>query len=370
MDARAIGTISEVWSLTQPVNIGLLASIGETLDAFFVEIAGDLRSRGHEVFLAAGTPTQKSESTTLRGVTRKPARSNRHAHDSLASWVATNRIDVIVASTATASALARLRPLKCPVIYFCHGLHWENNSGTSGLAWKTVERFLLRNTAGVITLNNDDEFWFNRHAPQVPQLRLRYGVGIDPERYPRLQPPDSATTRLAWIGELTERKNPLGAIQVASALKTLGCDYQLSMLGDGPMRGQTLAAIESADLGGHVTYAGRTPAAPFLAQSHALVHTARWEGLPRVFLEALSTGRQIFCYDAKGTRDLAAVRLSPFADTEHMAGNIAKWSTRRDLKVPLPELRELSYVRACEQIEHFVHETISSMGATLSGSVR
>ena len=283
------------------MHVGLLTSIGSTLDAFLLEIADDLRSRGHEVSLAAGTPTKKAPSTTLTGITRKPSLSNIHAHRDLLDWVSTNKIDVIISSTATASALARLTMRKCPVIYFCHGLHWDNNSGTSALGWKAIERVLLRNTAGVITLNNDDTSWFMAEAPNIPHLRLRYGVGIDPEQYPRIDSPDSSTTRLIWIGELIKRKNPLDAIQVASALKRRGCDFHLDILGQGPMRDQILEAVASNRLADCVTYVGRTPAQPFMVRSHALMHTARWEGLPRVFLEALSTGRQIFSYDVKGT---------------------------------------------------------------------
>jgi glycosyltransferase involved in cell wall biosynthesis len=341
------------------MNIGFLTSIGATLDAFLLEIADDLRSRGHNVFLAAGTPTKKAPSTTLPGITRKPSLSNLHAHRDLSDWVSSNNLEVVVSSTATASALARLTLRACPVIYFCHGLHWERNSGSSGLAWKTVERALLRRTAGVITLNNDDEAWFAAKAPHLPRLRLRYGVGIDPEQYPRIDPPGSKTVRLIWIGELTERKCPLSAVQVASALKKLGCDFHLDLLGDGPLRDQTLAEIRSNGLADRVTSHGRTPAQPFMVQSDALIHTARWEGLPRVFLEALSTGRQIFSFDAKGTRDLPDVRLSPFGDTQDMAQAIEQWSVRRDSQMPPPDLGDLSYARAAEQIEHFVSHVLA-----------
>jgi hypothetical protein len=55
------------------MHIGLLASIGSTRDAFFPEIAEDLPSRGHEVFLAAGTPTKTVMSTTLKGITHNPS---------------------------------------------------------------------------------------------------------------------------------------------------------------------------------------------------------------------------------------------------------------------------------------------------------
>jgi hypothetical protein len=37
-----------------------------------------------------------------------------------------------------------------------------------------------------------------------------------------------------------------------------------------------------------------------------------------------------------------------------MARNIAEWSTQRDSQRPLPELSDLSYARAAEQIDHFV----------------
>jgi glycosyltransferase involved in cell wall biosynthesis len=183
------------------------------------------------------------------------------------------------------------------------------------------------------------------------------GRGRVTTRYPRIDPPESKTTEIVWIGELSKRKNPLGAIQVASTLKMLGCDFHLNILGDGPLRDQTLATIVSSGLDDQVTYCGLTSAQQFLAQ----IHTARWEGLPRVFLVALSTGRHIFSYDAKGTRDLPDVRLSPFADTTHMARNIANWSTRRNFQKPLPDLDDLSFNRAAEQIEHFVQKVCAKV---------
>lgn len=341
------------------LRIGFLASVGITHDSFFPEIVAHLRRLHHSVFLGAGTPSFRVDSTTILGLSRRPSPSNWRARSALRDWVRENDLSVVVTSTATASILARLFVRDCPVVYFCHGLHWDKNTGTKGAVWKMIETAALKRTAGVITLNSEDEQWFKAHAPDLKAIRLPFGVGIDPNSYPRTLPRSHTKIQLCWIGEFIQRKNPADAVRLADTLRRNGISFHLDMLGHGTQYETTKTMVEDLGLEQHITLRGHTPVERYLTNSDALIHTARWEGLPRVFLEALAVGRPIFSYDIKGARDIPWTHLTPYGDTDAMAAGIAhfKWDRLNTFK-DLPRLEALSYTAAAEQIAEFVEGLI------------
>ena len=77
--------------------IGLLTSVGETLDAFFLEIAERWREQGAVVESAAGSLAETFEdAAVLPSVTRRPALRNRRAGAELREWVRAKGIDVVI----------------------------------------------------------------------------------------------------------------------------------------------------------------------------------------------------------------------------------------------------------------------------------
>jgi glycosyltransferase involved in cell wall biosynthesis len=286
-----------------------------------------------------------------------------HAGASLRQWVRDNDLSVVVTSTATASALARMALRDVPVVYFCHGLHWEHNGGATGLPWKAVETLALKRTSGVITLNGEDERWFKRHAPGLPLVRLPYGVGIDPATYPRTSRRIAGTTRLCWIGEFSARKNPSHAVRVADALRRRGATFHLDMLGSGSQFEATQRLVRDLGLEDHVALHGHQPVQPFIESADALMHTAKWEGLPRVFLETLATGRRVFSYDIKGARDIPCATLTPYGDVAAMAEGLARFA--RDAAPDtegFPPIEHLSYASSAHEIARFVEAVCSAGG--------
>lgn len=344
--------------MTARLRIGLLASVGQTLDAFFPEIVRQWRGSGCEVFPAAGTVSHSLDSTVIRGVTREPRISNLRGAFGLRRWIRDADLDVVITNTASASALVRIAEHRVPIVYFCHGLHWSDPDDTRSVHWQATERLLLRNTAGVVTINSDDEAWFRRRGGDRPLLRLEYGVGLDPERFGRTPPPDPRSPlRLCWIGELTPRKRPQDVIEIAAGLLDRGVDFRIEMLGEGGLRNQVEEEIQRRGLGSHIAMRGRVPVLDYLNKSQALIHTAEWEGLPRVMLEALAVGRRIFSYDIKGARDLPNCTLLPRHDTEAYANELARFAARGSLqKADLPPSEELSSALAAGRILQFTSE--------------
>jgi glycosyltransferase involved in cell wall biosynthesis len=242
-------------------------------------------------------------------------------------------------------------------VYFCHGLHWSGDAGLRSWPARTIEGGLLRRTAGVVTLNGEDEEWF-RSRRASPLLRLPAGVGLDLGSWPHSMPPErSDGLRLAWVGEMSERKRPGDAVAAVRRLAARGLDVSLTMLGDGPLLDAVRAG--AADLTG-VRAIGRSDPRPVLADAHALLHTAAWEGLPRVALEAAATGRPAFGYDVKGLRDApgAAVRGTA-GDVEALADLVEGW-WRGGIATPDVDRDSLDWRRAHAEVTTLLAQVVSS----------
>lgn len=305
------------------MRIGLLASVGPMLDQFFPEIVREWEAAGHTVCTAAGDPAEKLPGTVIDGLTRRPALSTRRAQRALRAWCEAEALDVVVTNSATASALVRTAGLRVPIVYFCHGLHWNRLRGPQDRVWETVEHQLLARTTGVLTLNSDDEAWFRQRMPAHTVHRLHAGVGLDLGRYPRRPLPPHGVLQLVWIGEHTKRKRPWHALDVVAELEDRGIDARLTMVGDGALLDATRTDVSRRKLERSVRVPGWGDASAELADAHALIHTATWEGLPRVMLEAVAVGRRTYAFDVKGVRDVPYASLLADGDAAGMAAAIA-----------------------------------------------
>jgi hypothetical protein len=107
----------------------------------------------------------------------------------------------------------------------------------------------------------------------------------------RASGPATGPYRLVFLASLTERKQPLLAIQAVHELRRLGFDVVLDVIGAGPL-GSAVAAEatrlgirDSITLHGHLT----TPYA-VLANADVMLLPSLSEGMPRAALEALHLG--------------------------------------------------------------------------------
>ncbi|MBE4694408.1 glycosyltransferase [Brevibacterium casei] len=340
------------------MRIGLLASVGHMVDSFFPEIIETWTAAGHSVSVAAGTPTADGDSVVISGLGRRPGPGAVTAWAGLRRWVRSERLDVVVTNSATASALVRTARLEVPVVYFCHGLHWNTGTELGDRVWQQVEHALLRRTAGVIAINSDDHAWFGQRFDPQRLLRLRSGVGLDLERYRYGEPlPQSADDRLelVWIGEFSARKRPNLALDVVLGLESRGVDVHLRMIGDGDLRSATRERIRRLGLSGRVTADGPGSVVDALTHSHGLLHTSAWEGLPRVMLEAVAVGRRAYAFDVKGVRDVPEAVLAADGDAGALAAAVhADWASGR-MTAPLDfDRADLDYRLTGDAVRSFL----------------
>ncbi len=150
-------------------------------------------------------------------------------------------------------------------------------------------------------------------APKVTRdpaaLRRELGLGDAP--------------MLLHIGRFSSQKNHAVLLD---AMRRLGGDAQLLLVGDGDLRSEIVRAIANG-LAGRVRILGqRDDCAALIAAADLLLLPSKFEGLPLVALEAMALGTPIIATDAPGIRDALDDRsgwLVPVDDAQALADTIA-----------------------------------------------
>jgi glycosyltransferase involved in cell wall biosynthesis len=135
-------------------------------------------------------------------------------------------------------------------------------------------------------------------------VKTVYNPVIDPETISKAQipvehpwfQPDTPPVFLA-VGRLTPQKDFSNLIQAFAILRQQK-DARLLILGEGDLRGELAAEIESLGIGADVSMPGfvQNPYA-YMYNSSAFVLSSRWEGLPTVLIEAMACGCAVVATD-------------------------------------------------------------------------
>jgi len=140
--------------------------------------------------------------------------------------------------------------------------------------------------------------------PRVHVVRC----GLDPSYLDGRGPePPSSSRRLVCIGRLAEQKGQLLLVEAAGKLRDRGEDFELILVGDGPMRGEVEGLIGRLGLGDRVRLAGWMSKAEVrreLVGCRAMVLPSFAEGLPVVLMEALALGRPVITTYVAGIPEL------------------------------------------------------------------
>lgn len=119
--------------------------------------------------------------------------------------------------------------------------------------------------------------------------------------------------RLLNIGRLDPQKGQLLLIEAARRLRDRGIEFELTIVGDGPLRPRLEHRIERHGLGDRVRLAGWLSGAGVrreLRASRALVMASFAEGLPVVMMEALALGRPVISTTIAGIPELVEPGVS------------------------------------------------------------
>jgi len=163
----------------------------------------------------------------------------------------------------------------------------------------------------------EDSFKYARHVlgKKTPIHKLLNGISVK-----RFTPVESKvkTLQLCMIGSLVSKKNQRLAIETVNYLHTRGFQFELHFLGDGPLRSELELYRDELNLSRFVHFHGNVDdPETYLHQSFVYLHTASYEPLGLVLLEAMASGTPVVCINGRGNKDLITHGFNGFIFDEH-----------------------------------------------------
>jgi colanic acid/amylovoran biosynthesis glycosyltransferase len=155
----------------------------------------------------------------------------------------------------------------------------------------------IRHAAFVVAITEFTRSQLYRWADYVDWPKIHViRVGVSPMFLEHGPSPIPAAPRLVNIGRITEQKGQAILVEAAASLLTRGYDFELVIVGDGPMRSEIERLIDRLGLQGRVRITGFMSHQGVLQEllaARALVLPSFAEGLPGVFFESMALGRPV-----------------------------------------------------------------------------
>jgi glycosyltransferase involved in cell wall biosynthesis len=228
------------------------------------------------------------------------------------------RWDVVHTHSSKAGILGRAAARLAGVPHVVHTVHgWGFTPGQPAhlhrlYVW--LERLCARWCDTLIVVASVDREDGLAHGIGRPAQYRLVRSGIEVEAYrdaaidrsgarARLGIPDDALV-VGSVGRLSPQKAPLDLLAGFAVLARERPEAQLVVVGDGPLRGEVEARVAALGLGGRVHLPGLRRDVPELLRAFDVFALAsRWEGLPRVFPQAMAAGLPIVATRVDGAAD-------------------------------------------------------------------
>ena len=139
--------------------------------------------------------------------------------------------------------------------------------------------------------------------PRIHVIRC----GLGPEFFDWAGRPIASEPRLICVARLVPVKAHLVLLEAAAELEREGLEFELVLVGDGPLFGSLEAAVRRLRLEKRVVFRGALDGAAvrdLIAKARVLVLPSFEEGLPTVILEAFALGRPVVATAVGGVAEL------------------------------------------------------------------
>lgn len=144
------------------------------------------------------------------------------------------------------------------------------------------------------------------------------------ERFFKEKEEQSQKLNLVNVGSLVDKKNQTFLIDVAAELFKQKIDFELHLLGDGSNFRQLNAKIKELGLKENVFLHGNVAnVEEFYWKASIYVHSATYEPLGLVLIEAMAAGLPVVTLDGKGNRDLMVEGKNGFLLKENSANEFS-----------------------------------------------
>ncbi len=279
------------------------------------------------------------------------------------------RPDVVHAHTSKAGILARLAAwvTQTPSVFTAHTWSFDADLPYP-VRWLAVplEKLAAWVSGTIIVVSDANAGKALRRAIAPSHRIVRIWVGI-PDTGLLARPGAHDPVTLVMVARFMEQKDHKLLLH---ALKEVHGNWILLLAGHGPLLEQTQALARQLGLEGKVQFLGERPDVPdLLAQADIFVLASRWEGLPRVILEAMRAGLPVVATDVGGVSEMVDDGVTGFLTPP---GDLVRLRERIQVLIDSAELSAMlgaSARRRFErdfQIETCVRKTVAVYRAAVA----
>jgi colanic acid/amylovoran biosynthesis glycosyltransferase len=223
----------------------------------------------------------------------------------VAAWCRRDKIDHLHVHFGTNSATVGMlvnRLIAIPWSFTCHGP--EEFDRPLGIS--LIEKIKSADFVVAISSFGRSQLW--RWAAHAYWKKIQVvRCGLDAAFLEGKTTPPPGNRRLICVGRLCEQKGQLLLVEAAVLLKDKNIDFEIVLAGDGPMRQEIEATINSGGLEDRVTITGWLSGERVrqeLERAQALVLPSFAEGLPVVIMEAMVLERPVISTSIAGIPEL------------------------------------------------------------------
>ena len=171
----------------------------------------------------------------------------------------------------------------------------------------------------------------------IPLRAFRPAGSGAPPPPPPWEPPPPGGATVGMVACLKPQKAPEDFVRVAARVAAREPSARFVLVGDGELRGKVETLAAERGLGRALFLAGWRRDVPDLMRSFdLLVHTSRWEGLPRVLPEAMATALPVVATRVDGAPEAVEEGGTGYlfepGDVEGMAGAVTELIRDPDLR--------------------------------------
>lgn len=208
--------------------------------------------------------------------------------------------DIIHAHDFTASIVASFATIKIPIIsHIHHNVPWLKKIGVNSFVF-LFSSFRAKKVLGV-SPSIINEYVFSK---LIEKKFVNVENPIDRKKILRKSKalsPINAQYDLAFIGRLSEPKDPVSFIKIVKEVKMYIPNISVAMLGDGQLKEECINIINDLGLNSNIDMLGFL-SNPYtvLNNSKVLCMTSKWEGYGLVAAESLVLGKPVLAHPVGG----------------------------------------------------------------------
>lgn len=314
------------------------------------DLSAALRAAGHDTVVLAGMNGVLADDLRAHGVPFYSlphlARSVGPLYDvrclsELRDTLRQIRPDIISTHSTKAGFLGRIagKTLGIPTLFTAHGWGFtEGRPPLQAMAFWAIERTTAAWADRIITVCESDRMAAVRaRLTSSDRLVTIHNAMPDIDETLRARPGESPP-RLVMVARLSHWKDHPTLLQALAGLLEL--DWELELIGDGPLRGQIEELAQRLDLSSRVRFLGFCRDVPSrLAQAQVFLLASKWEGFPRSILEAMRAGLPVVATDVGGVRESVVDGVTGFVvprqDPVHLRQCLRKLIANPELRVQM-----------------------------------